>query len=328
MIFKANEGPDRLMDPQSTDGKVSSLSMHEYASGLSRNGTRVVPGAQSTFWLGYESVAVMRVPTFDVTPPAPGEIRQILWRGRAGIVSYLLEPDERHPANAWLYVCTDRTYGLDKLAPAVRRNVRRGSKELRIEPVSSDQLFTHGVQAFCDTRRRVGLNDGTPAMFSRRIISRAKCSGHVFLGAWKDDKLAAFLSITEVEDWAEIESCFSMDCLLNLRPNDALMFKALSYYLVEKRCRLVSYGLSSLQAVSNEAGLHAFKTKVGFKARPVHRAFILHPFLRPFANRVTLWSINAMLRFKPGNRALKKAGGVLASVLGKELFVRTQAECG
>jgi hypothetical protein len=196
----------------------------------------------------------------------------------------------------------------------MRRNVRRGLRELRIEPITSDQLLAHGAQAFCDTRRRVGLSDGTPEDFRRRFTWQAKCPAYVFFGAWKDDQLAAFLSITEVEDWAEI-GCFSADALLSFRPNDALFFYALSYYLTEKEYRLVSYGLSSIQAKSNRDGLHVFKTKVGFEARPVHRAFVLHPLLRPLANRITLWGMNTALRFRSRDRHLKKAGGALAAIL-------------
>jgi len=183
--------------------------------------------------------------------------------------------------------------------------------------MTPDDLLTHGVQAFCDSRCRVGLTDGTPENFRSRFTSRAGCQGHVFLGAWKDGQLAAFLSIAEVDDWAEIEGGFSMDALLGLCPNDALYFYALSHYLTERSCRVVSLDLSSIQAESKGTGLHAFKTKVGFEARPVHRAFVMHPFLRPFANSVTLSVINTALRLIPRNRRLKKAEGLLACILGK-----------
>ena len=142
---------------------------------------------------------------------------------RALVASYLLEPDRDHPANAWLYVCRDRDYSVDKLAPAVRRNVRRGSRELRIEPVTTDCLLANGFQAFSDTRGRVGVSDGTREVFTRRFEARGKCRGHVFLGAWHDQDLVAFLSITAVDDWAEIEGCFSSNAALGLRPNDTLM---------------------------------------------------------------------------------------------------------
>jgi hypothetical protein len=300
---------------QTTGKQRKALSMAEYAAELARNGTHILPGSSGTFWVRNESGALMRVPTFSLMPPAPGEVLRVLWRGRVAVVSYLLHPNERYPANARLYVCTNRAYALDTLNSATRRNIRRGSKELRITPIASYQLLAHGVQAFCDTRRRVGLSDGTPEEFRRRFTLRVRCPGHVFLGAWKDDILAAFLSITEVDDWVEIEGCFSMDSLLGLRPNDALMFYVLSNYLTEGKCRVVSYGLSSIQVESSEAGLHAFKTKVGFEAKQVHRAFVVHPFLRPFVGQAMLGSIKLLLQLLPRDRLLKKANGMLECIV-------------
>lgn len=154
--------------------------------------------------------------------------------------------------------------------------------------VTRDELLVHGMQAFCDTRRRVGLSDGTPEEFYWRFTLWVKCPGHVFVGVRKNRKLATFLSITEVDDWVEIEGCFSMNKFLNLSPNDTLMFAALSHYLVQKKVRLVSYGLSSIQEESKGKGLHFYKVKVGIKAVSVHRVFVFNPLLRPFANRITL----------------------------------------
>jgi hypothetical protein len=196
----------------------------------------------------------------------------------------------------------------------MRRNVRRGLQELTISALTSDQLLLHGVQPYCDTRRRVGLSDGTPEAFRRQFGWLSNCPAHNFIGAWKGDNLTAFLSITEVDDWAEI-GCFSRDAFLKLRPNETLFFHALSHYMTERQCRLVSYGLSSIQLKSSAAGLHAFKIKVGFEARPVHRAFVLNPFLRPFANRLTLWGLKGALKFIPRERHLKKAVGVLAQMI-------------
>ncbi len=295
--------------------KAQSRSIGEYAADLARSGVRILPGEMGTFWTSYEAGAMMRIPTFHLAPPVPDEVRQVLWHGRAAIASYLLEPDGGHPANAWLYTCTDQTYSLDKLAPAMRRNVRRGLKELKIAPLTTEQLRTDGVQAYCDTRHRVGLSDGTPEAFRQRIASRARLPEASCLGAWRGDQLAAFLTITEVDDWVEI-GCYSRDALLHYRPNDTLMYTVLSHYLVERGFRMVSYGLSSIQAESNAAGLHQFKTKVGFQARPVHRAFVPHPLLRPFVNQVTLWGVNTMLHLRPGDRRLKKADGVLKNLLG------------
>ena len=100
------------------------------------------------------------------------------------------------------------------------------------------------------------------------------------------------------------------------------LISGLPDYLVIKRYDLVSYGLSSVQAVSTAAGLHEFKTKVGFEAIPVHRAFVAHPLLRLFVNSVAQRCVSSMLMLTPGSRLLKKCEGTLSTMLGR----RTLAE--
>lgn len=292
-----------------------SRSMAEYATDLEKVGIRVFPGTSGTIWTTHHSGTLIRRPTFHMEPPAPGEVREILRRARAPVASYLLQPDAGHPANAWLYLCTDQSYALEKLSSVMRRNVRRGMSELTIAPLTAEQLLAHGAAAFCETRRRVGLSDGTPEVFRRGFVPHATLPGRLLLGAWKDGNVAAFLEITAVDDWAEIE-CFSTDGLRQYRPNDTLMYTALEYFLVERGYRVVSYGLSSIHAEGNANGLHRFKTKVGFQAIPVHRAFVLHPLLRPLANRAILWGMKTAAQLRPADNRLKLASGALAYVLG------------
>lgn len=299
------------------DQQTKSVSLGQYAAELARHGIPVLPGTGKTLWVRHDAGAMMRVPRFHLGPLASVEALEVPWRGRVAAASYLVPTDNLHPANSYVYVCTDRDYALDKLPVAMRRNVRRGLKELRVAPLTPNELLTSGAQAFFDTRCRVGLSDGTAEEFNRRFSWRSRCPGHTFLGAWRGDQLAAFLSMIEVDDWMEIESCYSMNALLSFRPNDTLMYSALFHYLHERQCSVVCYGLSSIQAENNAAGLYAFKMKVGFEAQPVHRVFALHPLLRPFANRLTLRGMNTALRFWPRGRVLKKAEGMLAYVLGE-----------
>ena len=50
--------------------------------------------------------------------------------------------------------------------------------------------------------------------------------------------------------------------------------------------------------------------------QPVHRAFVSHPLLRPFTNRLTLRGVNTALRFIPGSLRLRKIRGVLEYITG------------
>jgi len=297
---------------------MGSLTLQAYISQLKKTGGKIVIGEDGTFWIRYEVGAMVRMPTFSVELPSQKELREMFWNKGVACVSYILEADERHPQNAWLYVSTDRLYNLSKLGKGTKWSIKQGLKSLRIEPIKGDELLKHGFEAFSDTRKRVGLSDGTPEEFRRRFTKQTRVSGHTFFGAWHVDQLVAFLSIIDVEDWVEIEGSFSMTAFLKHYPNDTLLFSILTYYLLERRKRLVSYGLSSLQATANKAGLHAFKTKIGFEAKPVHRVFVLHPILRPFVNQLTFLGLNAALRLRPRNRVLKKIRGVLALILGKQ----------
>ncbi len=300
----------------STVGARPHPSLRRYTTELARHRVRVVPGAAGTVWTGYESGSIRRLPLFHVAPPVRGEIRRALWCGRATVAGYLLAPDARHPANGWLYICTDRDYALAQRPAAFRRAVRQGLTHCRIARLTPDELLAHGFPAFHDTRCRHGLSDGTLDAFRERFIARARVAGHVFYGAWAGDRLAAFLSVTEVDDWAEIEGSFSVDALRHLRPNDALVYTILSYYMRQRACHAVHFGLSSIQAATNAVGLHAFKVKVGFEARLVHRAFAIHPLLRPLVNGLTLWGVRTALLLRPGDRRLKKAGGIVTTMLG------------
>jgi hypothetical protein len=159
---------------QVTSQDTKAISITKHAEYQEKNGLRVFLGEAGTFWVEHETGAMMRIPHFHLVPPTAHEIRQVLWKGRVAIASYLMEPDEHHPANTWLYTCRDQTYTLEKLHANARRDVRRGLRELTITPLTSEQVLAHGAQAFFDTRYRNGLNDGTPTKFLQWFTDLAR----------------------------------------------------------------------------------------------------------------------------------------------------------
>jgi hypothetical protein len=269
----------------------------------------------------YETAALVRVPSFDTAPVSQQDARQLLWKSRTGVMNFLLEPDERHPANAWHYVCQDRTYALDKLVGEVRRHVRRAQGSLRIEPLEWEVLLKHGFRAYSDTRERLGLSDGSFAQFRQRFNSFSSYPGHYTVGAWSGETLAAFVTLIVVDDWVVMEGSFSATAELAQRPNNGLAHYVLDHFLVKRNFRTVSFGTSSIQESSQESGLHSYKIRIGFEAKPIHRAFVLHPLLRPLANPVTLWTMKAALRLNPGNRQLLKAIGAISYLLSAKRTV-------
>jgi hypothetical protein len=231
------------------------------------------------------------------------------------VLSYVLDVGPDHPANAYLYACVDREFELKRLASSMQRAVRKGNRELALGPISLEQVFAYGEKAFCDMHRRNGIWGADAQQFHRQFRERPVSEGHVYFGAWKGNDLAAFFSVVEVEDWCEIDCSYSRDEYLPQHSNDALMYHVLYHYMRERGFRIVSFGFSSVERTGREAGLHRFKTKVGFSAIPVHRRFAVHPLLSPLVNRATLAAVNLSLRALPRNRVLKKASGLLHCML-------------
>lgn len=289
--------------------------VQEYGDALKEKGNTTLVNEDGTMWTQYETAALVRVPTFDAAPVSQQEARRLLWKSRAGVLNFTLEPDERHPANAWHYVCRDGAYTLDNLAAEVRRHVRRAQGSLRIEPLEWEVLLKHGFRAYSDTRVRLGLSDGSLAMFRQRFSEFSFYPGHYTVGAWRGDTLAAFVTLIVVDDWVVMEGSFSATAELAQRPNNGLAHYVLEHFLVKRNFRTVSFGTSSIQESSRESGLHDYKVRIGFEAKPIHRAFVLHPLLRPLANPVTLWTMKAALRLNPGNRRLLKAIGAVNCLL-------------
>ena len=287
-----------------------------YLADLQRAGLKVVAGANGRHWMGYYE-SMMRFPRFEMGPVPPGELHEVLRESGAKVASYLIEPGPDRPANAYLYVCSNPSLDFDCLSTKRKSVVRKGIRELEIGPITIEQVLAYGAQPFCDMHQRNGLWGANAEQFQRQFRERAMSPAHVYFGAWKGEVLAGFVSVVEVEDWAEVDAFYSRNDYLKMSVNDALIFQVLKHYMRERNCRLVSSGISSVEQTGNKEGLHFFKTKIGFEAIAVHRAFGVQRLLRPFVNRATLAGVTLALRVMPRNRILKKAAGLLHCMLDK-----------
>ena len=103
-----NVKSDPTADSAMMHSKEGIVSIEEYAAEIRKSGKRVVPGVGRTFWIEHEKMAMIRMPIFILDAPAPEDIREVFRSGCVMAVSYLLEPDDKHPANSWLCVCSDQ----------------------------------------------------------------------------------------------------------------------------------------------------------------------------------------------------------------------------
>jgi len=288
------------------------MNLNDYCEQLKAGGSKVVVGSEQTLWVSHERFSMLRQPAFALHRPSREEMRDVFKRSHAAALTFITEPSETRAINSSLYLCTDKEYSLRKLGKGARYDTSRGLNEFEIRFMDHYEIRSLGEQAYRETFARVGLSANKRDPFEVRF--RQPVSETCYLGALKGDRLAAFLLITEVDDWVAIAG-YSANEFLPLRPNNALVYYALQHYIVERKFRVVSYGLSSLQAVSRAEGLHQFKLKMGFECIPVHRAITFNPLVRPVINRASWKLLNGLLKLSPRNPMLKKAEGALRVAL-------------
>lgn len=290
--------------------EIQAVTTEAYLAGARRAGRRVARTSDGTWWVGTERGAISRFPAFEVGVLPTAVPRSACRLTSAGIAGYLSDLGPADAATATLYVCRRGDYALAGLNEPVRRHVRRALRELTYAVVDRETLLREGRAAFRETRARTGLDDGTDEEFQHRFSRFYDQPGHHVLGAWRGDALVAYFTLVVVVDWVEIGG-FSCDAHLEHRPNNGLVHHILDHFLNERGFRVVSYGLSSLQADSNAEGLDHYKRRIGFIGDPVRRAIVLHPLLAPFVGRTSLSLVRALLARRPRNRLLKKAEGAL-----------------
>jgi hypothetical protein len=297
-------------------GPIDMTTAREYVEALHKQGIKAFLGQGRVFWLVSERIGLGRYPETCFDVPLPAEMRGLLWRSRCLVANYVRPVDDAHPANALLYVCTDRGYKLEDLSSVARRDARRALRAFRYEFLNPEAVLAHGARPYCDTRARVGLSDGTPEGFRGYTASLLATPGYKFVGAWCGDQLAAYMWMLMIDDWAAVAAYASNEHLRSC-PNNGLLHFALDYCLSQGRCNEVTYGLSSIQEVDRTASLDYFKKKVGFENRPVHRSFVFHPLVKPFVNPLTNLVLRGCLKLRPQSRILRKASGLLANCLDR-----------
>jgi hypothetical protein len=142
------------------------------------------------------------------------------------------------------------------------------------------------------------------------------------MGAHKDGRLVGFAVLDEYLDTVLIGS-FAVNEALTLRPNEGLIYMAIHEYLRKRHFRMITGGLSTIQAHTNADGLHRFKTKMGFEARPIHRVFIVNPTAEWLVNTTTYNIFSWIMKGWPHRPVLKKIDGAFRMMLpGYEPYCR------
>jgi hypothetical protein len=261
-------------------------------------------------WVEYASSVFVRYPYFVLDEPDKKELEYIFKNTNAKVISYSVK-SENDKNNGWLYVC--KKFDVSNLKDTFKRNVRKAEKVFSIRMLSPDEVETLAYQPYCDTRKRLGLNDYTKDHFLKSFSKQNLRKNSCIVGAFAGEQLAAFSSILMYKDFIEI-GLYSANDYLKDRPNDYLVYNVLNTALNIDKLKLVSYGLSSIQEKTSAEGLHQFKLKCGFEAVPIQRKFVVNPKYKWLINPLTKTFVKVMLTLFPTNIKLRKINGILNNV--------------
>lgn len=259
-------------------------------------------------WVQYSRGAYVRYPLFDFDLPSDIEIKQVFKHTKAKLLSYSMLADDNNK-NAYIYLCKE--YDVSALKDNFKRNIKKAEKIFQIKTVNKNEVEKYAYQAFSDTRKRLGLSDFRHHDFLQRFSANNLRLNSCIIGAFSDDKLAAFASVLLYHDFLEIEGLFSCNNYLKDRPNDLLIFTILNTAINIDKMKLVSYGFSSIQDNTNEEGLHQFKIKCGFDSISVSRKFVINPNYKWLINIFTKKMVKITLLLFPKNVKLRKLNGIL-----------------
>ena len=226
------------------------------------------------------------------------ECEQVLREGRGLVLRYPSSAQAGLAGGA--YVCTDRAYDYPQLTKRMRNYVRRGQDACEIRALFREELIAHGLRLNQETDERHGRRRAEFCDAQRWTATAAaafESPGAFVMGAWVDGQLASYQIGMLEGDWAYALIQMSRTDLLEHHPNHALDFAFNRWAFRQPGVSGVCIGPVPLR---HNEGLHNYKIRMGFEARPMNTAIRLHPALAMTAgHRGAEWLIGAARRFAP-----------------------------
>jgi hypothetical protein len=182
--------------------------------------------------------------------------------------------------------------------------------------ISFDELKAKGVKASLDTLARHRQKDpkfSDPGRWANFCDAGATVEGAGVWGAFVGDDLAAYAVTFIVDDHCSVLYEMSRSDMMSSQPNAALWYTINREMLALPAIGCVSAGPTSILDLP---GLEEFKTRLGYRKRPVHFRVALRPRLGGLLlNPVAVSALNLTRRFAPQLDLLRRADGILSIAL-------------
>lgn len=235
-------------------------------------------------WCELQGGMLISIPYHRLINPSKEELDNLLKISGAWGLRYPTSI-ENYGFLSKLEVCSRFGYDHKSIEHKFRNRVAKGEKNCEVRPVNIDELRTKGYKLNLKTLERQNRNDpkGDVDYWNRICDGLAKTKGVKILGAYHQDKMAAYVVILETPSMIEMVIQNSDSELLGFCPNNLLTYYVTWHYLTEIGDPVpICYGLGSLEETPE---LDRYKIGMGYEMKPIKQRLYfkrgISLFLRP-----------------------------------------------
>lgn len=265
---------------------------------------------ENSYWVDFGPRVYQAFPYHWLITPAPAEIPDLLRRYRLIGLRYSAPLDSPEGLVSYHAVYEGEAYGIGTLGTWARKNVRRGLKNCRVEPISFDRLASEGWALQVDTlARQSRFRDvsSVKAKWERLCLAARGLPGFEAWGADVGGRLGASVMTYLMGDCVYMLYQQCHRDFLREHVNNALGFVVTETMIKRSAVKSILYGLHSLDAPPS---VDEFKFRMGYAAKPVRQRVVFHPWLRPAFNRATHAAVRKLAALS-GNPSFTKVEGMV-----------------
>jgi hypothetical protein len=288
---------------------------------LRRQGHRILR-SPSSYWHSQGPRVYQAFPYHWVILPPEEELSSLLRQNRAIGLRYSTPENAPRGCISYHAVYEKNTYGLENLGKWARKNVRRGLKNCKIEPITFPRLAEEGWRLQLDTLQRQGRHPKFDQKIWRRLcFAAADLPGFEAWGAMVEGIMAASVITFKMDECAYM---LYQQCLREYLPahiNNALSYCVTQEMMQRVDIRSILYGLHSLDAPAN---VDQFKFRMGYSAKIVRQRVVFNQWMESLFNKTNYEVVKRFHEWFPGNAVLSKTEGMIRFYLEGNLPLRKQ----
>ena len=279
-----------------------------FSEWLRRQGQRVAR-TTSTYWHSDALGVYQAFPYHLLIEPSEAELAEMFFRHRAVALRYCLPPESSQGSPSYAIVYEGCDYALERLGYRTRKNVRRGLRNCKIEPIALPRLVDEAWELRLDALERQGRRIKiSNSSWRKRYLSATGLAGFEAWGALVHGRVAAYVVTCRGGDCIYFLDQQSHRDYLDLNINNALTYVVSKNAAAKPGVKMLFYGMESLDAPASVA---EFKFHMGYTAKPIRQRVVFHPYAAALANRFSYAVVMRLSRWMPADRRLSKASGML-----------------